>query len=193
MSAFWLWFSTGLQHILDLNGYDHICCIAALAVLFPLNEWRKLLLLVTAFTIGHSLTLALSTVNIISPPQKIIECLIPLTILATCIYNLASVNHPPKRGIFNYVMALFFGFIHGMGFSFMLKSLMGREETIAGPLFFFNLGLEAGQLIIVAVVLIISLILQSLAKINRKHFVLAVSSVVAVIALILLIERIIEL
>ncbi len=193
MSQFWLWFSTGLQHILDLNGYDHICYVTVLAVLFPLAEWKKLLVLVTAFTIGHSLTLALSTLHLISPPQKIIECLIPITILATAIHNIASLNHPPKRGIFNYVLALFFGFMHGMGFSFMLKSLMGKEENILAPLFYFNIGLEAGQLIIVACVLLISLILQSLTKLNRKHFVLAVSLFVAVIAILLLIQRIKEL
>ena len=193
MSDFWLWFGTGLQHILDLNGYDHICYVAALAVLFPLNEWKKLLVLVTAFTIGHSLTLALSTLNFISPPQKIIECLIPLTILATCVHNLILRNNLPKKMIFNYAMALFFGFIHGMGFSYMLKSLLGKEENILGPLFSFNIGIETGQLIIVAGILLISLILQSLAKINRNHFVLVVSSVVAVISIVLLIQRLIEL
>src|ERR1035437_2592049 len=119
MQNFWLWFSTGLQHILDFNGYDHICYVAALTVLFPLSEWKKLLILITAFTIGHSLTLALSVFNFISPPQKIIECLIPLTILATCVYNITSRNNLQKSVTFNYVLALIFGFIHGMGFSYL--------------------------------------------------------------------------
>src|ERR1700747_2319365 len=97
MQNFLLWFITGLQHILDFNGYDHICYVTVLTVLFPLNEWKKLLVLVTAFTIGHSITLALSVLNFISPPQKIIECLIPLTILTTCVYNISIRNNPPKK------------------------------------------------------------------------------------------------
>ncbi|HXB39951.1 MAG TPA: HupE/UreJ family protein [Bacteroidia bacterium] len=190
MPDFWLWFSTGLQHILDFSGYDHICYVTVLTVLFPIAEWKKLLVLVTAFTIGHSLTLALSVIHVISPPQKIIECLIPLTILATCIHNIVSLNHPPKRVIFNYSLALFFGFIHGTGFSYLLKSLLGKEENIIAPLLSFNLGIEAGQLVIVCAVLLISLILQSFTKITKKRYVLFVSSVVAVIAVLLLIQRI---
>ena len=142
MHDFWLWFTIGLQHILDVNGYDHICYVTALAVLFPINEWRKLLVLVTAFTIGHSLTLAISVLNVISLPQKLIECLIPVTIIATCIYNVFSAKNPPKRVSLNYFLALIFGLIHGMGFSYLLKSLLGREESRVGPLFSFNVGLR---------------------------------------------------
>jgi hypothetical protein len=193
MHDFSLWFTTGLQHILDFNGYDHICYVTALTVLFPPQEWKKLLMLVTAFTIGHSLTLALSVLNIISPPQKIIECLIPLTILLTCMFNIKSYKNPPKGVSLTYFLALTFGFIHGMGFSYLLKSLLGREENIVGPLFSFNVGLEAGQLVIVACVLLISVILQRFTKVERKHYSLFVSSAVFVIALILLIQRLNEL
>ena len=189
----WLWFSTGLQHILDFNGYDHICYVTALTVLFPVQEWKKLLVLVTAFTIGHSLTLALSVLNFISPPQKIIECLIPITIIATCVYNLISVKNPPKGVSFNYVLALIFGFIHGMGFSYLLKSLLGKEESIMAPLFSFNIGLEAGQLVIVACVLLISVFLQAFTNVQRKQYVLIVSSAVLVIAIMLLVQRLNEL
>jgi hypothetical protein len=192
MHDFSLWFTTGLQHILDLNGYDHICYVTALTVLFPVQEWRKLLVLVTAFTIGHSLTLALSVLNLISPPQNLIECLIPITIITTCLYNIRSYKNPPKGVSLNYILALTFGFIHGMGFSYLLKSLLGREESIIGPLFSFNLGLEAGQLVIVACVLLISVILQRFTKAERKHYSLFVSSAVCVIALVLLIQRINE-
>ena len=190
MNDFWLWFTTGFHHILDWNGYDHICYVTCLTVLFPLNEWKKLLVLITAFTIGHSLTLALSVLHIISLPQKLIECLIPITILITCVYNIYSRNKKLKSLTFNYSMALFFGFIHGMGFSYLLKSLLGREGTIVGPLFSFNIGLEAGQLIIVSCVLFISLILESLLRVAKKDYIFFVSSAVFGIALLLLIERI---
>ena len=190
MNDFWLWFTTGFHHILDWNGYDHICYVTCLTVLFPLNEWKKLLVLITAFTIGHSLTLALSVLHIISLPQKLIECLIPITILITCVYNIYSRNKKLKSLTFNYSMALFFGFIHGMGFSYLLKSLLGREGPIVGPLFSFNIGLEAGQLIIVSCVLFISLILESLFRVAKKDYIFFVSSAVFGIALLLLIERI---
>ena len=190
MNDFWLWFSTGFHHILDWNGYDHICYVTCLTVLFPLYEWKRLLLLVTAFTIGHSLTLALSVLHLISPPQKIIECLIPITILITCANNIYMRNKKLKSVTFNYSMALIFGFIHGMGFSYLLKSLLGREGNIIGPLFSFNIGLEVGQLIIVASVLFISLILESFFKVAKKDYIFFVSSAVFGIALILLMERI---
>jgi hypothetical protein len=192
MNNFSLWFTTGLQHILDLNGYDHICYVTALTVLFPSREWKKLLILITAFTIGHSITLAISVLNVISLPQKLIECLIPITIITTCIYNVISVKTPPKGVSFNYVLALTFGFIHGMGFSYLLKSLLGREESIVGPLFSFNVGLEAGQLVIVICVLLISVFLQAFTKVQRRHYVLFVSSAVFVIATWLLVQRINE-
>jgi ABC-type antimicrobial peptide transport system permease subunit len=192
MHDFWLWFSIGLQHILDLSGYDHICYIVALTVVFPISEWRKLLVLITAFTIGHSLTLALSTLNIISPKQELIECLIPLTILATCIYNIIMRKKPLKTVTLNYFFAFSFGLIHGMGFSYLLKSLLGREESIIGPLFSFNIGLEIGQLIIVSAVLLISVILNAVIRMKKEHVILAVSSLVLTISLFLLTQRINE-
>jgi len=190
MNDFWLWFTTGFRHIIDWNGYDHICYIACLAVLFPLQQWKQLLVLITAFTIGHSLTLALSTLHVISPPQKIVECLIPITILSTAAYNIYSRNKKVKSLTFNYVLALVFGCIHGMGFSYLLKSLLGKSESITGPLFSFNIGLETGQLLIVAGVLFVSLFLESFFKLTRKNYTFFVSSAVFGIALLLLIQQI---
>ena len=192
MHNFWLWFTTGLQHILDLNGYDHICYVAALSVMYPFGEWRKLLVLITAFTIGHSLTLALSTLDLITPPQKVIECLIPITIILTCLNNIRSVKNPPKGVSVKYVLALIFGFIHGMGFSYLLKSLLGREESIVGPLFSFNVGLEAGQLVIVACVMLISVFSQAFTKVTKRSFSLFVSCAVLMIGIMLLVQRIKE-
>jgi hypothetical protein len=192
MSNFGLWFSTGFWHILDWQGYDHICYILVLTIAFPYTEWRKLLVLITAFTIGHSLTLALSTWDIIHPPQKTIEILIPLTILITCIFTIIKRNKPVKKVSLNYFLALFFGLIHGMGFSYLLKSMLGREENPVGPLFSFNLGLEAGQLVIVAAVLLISVILERLFRIAKKEYVFFVSSAVFGVAGMMLMERISE-
>ncbi|HXD93346.1 MAG TPA: HupE/UreJ family protein [Bacteroidia bacterium] len=190
MNDFWLWFTTGFRHIIDWNGYDHICYIVCLAVLFPLQQWRQLLVLITAFTLGHSLTLALSTLHIISPPQKMVECLIPITILSTAAYNIYSRNKKVKSFAFNYMMALMFGFIHGMGFSYLLKSLLGKEGNIIGPLFSFNIGLEVGQMLIVSGVLFISVVFESFLKVAKKDYVFFVSSTVFGIALLLLIQQI---
>lgn len=190
MSDFSLWFITGLQHILDWNGYDHICYVLVLAVSFPVKEWKKLLGLITAFTIGHSLTLALSVLDIIKVPQSTIEVLIPLTILLTCIFTIIKREQAVKTVSVNYFLALFFGLIHGMGFSYLLKSMLGREQSIISPLFSFNLGLEAGQLVIVAAVILISLFLENVLKIKRGNYVFFLSAAVFGIASVLLLERI---
>jgi hypothetical protein len=190
MSDFSLWFTTGLQHILDWNGYDHICYVLVLAVSFPPREWKKLFGLITAFTIGHSITLALSVLDILKVPQTIIEILIPLTILITCVYTIVRREQVNKTISLNYFLALFFGFIHGMGFSYLLKSMLGREQSIVSPLFSFNIGLEAGQLVIVAAVILISLFLENVLKVKRSNYVFFISAAVFGIASVLLLERI---
>jgi len=200
MNEFWLWFSTGLQHILDWNGYDHILYVISLCVLFSINEWKKLLVLVTAFTIGHSLTLAFSVMNIISIKQSYVEVLIPLTILITCISNLyfrrrikEARRNNENNYRFNYALAMFFGFIHGMGFSYLLKSMLGKEESILFPLISFNLGLEGGQLLIVALMLIISVFLVRFTRIKKPDFIFFISSAVFGIAFLLFVQRLNEL
>jgi hypothetical protein len=196
MNEFWLWFNTGTEHILDWNGYDHILYVMALCVLFSVKEWKKLLILVTAFTIGHSLTLAVSALNIFTMKQGIIEVLIPLTILFTCIVNLYYKNrlsstsgNQSNNYTFNYALALVFGFIHGMGFSYLLRSMLGKEESVVFPLLSFNLGLELGQLIIVAVILLFSIFLTRFTRIKKGDYVFFISSAVFGIAFLLFVQR----
>jgi hypothetical protein len=196
MNEFWLWFKTGTEHILDWNGYDHILYVMALCVLFSVKEWKKLLILVTAFTIGHSLTLAVSALNIFTMKQGIIEVLIPLTILFTCIVNLYYKNrlsstsgNQSNNYTFNYALALVFGFIHGMGFSYLLRSMLGKEESVVFPLLSFNLGLELGQLIIVAVILLFSIFLTRFTRIKKGDYVFFISSAVFGIAFLLFVQR----
>jgi hypothetical protein len=196
MNEFWLWFNTGTEHILDWNGYDHILYVMALCVLFSVKEWKKLLILVTAFTIGHSLTLAVSALNIFTMKQGIIEVLIPLTILFTCIVNLYYKNrlsstsrNQSNNYTFNYTLALLFGFIHGMGFSYLLRSMLGKEESVVFPLLSFNLGLELGQLIIVALMLLFSVFLTRFTRIKKADYVFFISSAVFGIAFLLFVQR----
>ena len=190
MSDFNLWFITGIEHIADWQGYDHILFLLALCGVYEIKQWKNVFVLITAFTIGHSITLALSVTNTLSIKSAIIEFLIPITIILTASYNLYT-NYKNKQNNpkINYGAAVFFGFIHGMGFSYLLKSLLGKTESILSPLFAFNIGLEAGQIIIVACILIISLFLTSVLKINPKHKNNFISLAVLIIAFIMAFER----
>lgn len=192
MSTFELYFVLGKDHILDYaNGYDHILFVLALCAVYLVADWKQILILVTAFTVGHSFTLALATLDIISVNVAWVEFLIPLTIFTTAISNLFR-NEELNRGArvqTNYLLALFFGLIHGMGFSTYLKSLLGSHENITMPLFAFNIGLEVGQIIIVGVFLAVSFIVVNLAGANRRDWKMIISSAVAGIALMLMKDR----
>lgn len=194
MNNFFLWFKTGFGHIADLNGYDHIIFLIVLCVVYTLHQWKNLLVLITAFTIGHSLTLALSVLNILRINTQLVEFLIPVTILLTCIYNLSNRNKQ-IQGNFkaNYWMTLFFGLIHGLGFSTLLKSLLGSQTNISSPLFAFNIGLEAGQLVIVAIIMLFSLALNAIFRFKRVEFNFFITSAVFGIAFIIAIQRLMEL
>lgn len=168
MSEFELYLTLGYEHISDLQAYDHILFIIALCAIYQLKDWKAIGILVTAFTIGHSLTLALSVSNIVRIPTNIIELLIPVTIILTCIFNLLQKGRATPKALRNkYGIALFFGLIHGMGFSNYLKQILGTEESILTPLLAFNIGLELGQLLIVAITLFIAqLVFWVLKKLN---------------------------
>jgi hypothetical protein len=193
MSEFSLYFGLGKEHILDyLNGYDHILFVLALCAVYSVHDWKKILILVTAFTIGHSITLALATLEIISVKGELIEFFIPLTIFITAFGNLfrseKSINKSNVQ--LNYIFALFFGLIHGLGFSNFLRSLLGKDHSIVSQLLAFNLGLELGQIIVVALFLALSFILVDLAKVSRRDLKMVLSAAIAGIALVLLKDRI---
>lgn len=194
MSEFSAYLSLGFDHISDLTAYDHILFIVALTAVYQVKDIKKLAILVTAFTIGHSITLALATLKIVLIPTQIIEFMIPVTILLTCIYNVskpeAEYSVVPKKSkyTFNYLIALTFGFIHGLGFSNYLRMLLGREEDILIPLLSFNIGLEVGQLIIVAFILSAMVIFQRVFNVNARAWNLFVSGAAAGISIILMSE-----
>lgn len=193
MSEFGIYFGLGKDHILDYaNGYDHILFVIALCVMFSIKEWKRVFILVTAFTLGHSVTLALATLEIISVKVQWIEFLIPVTILVTAGSNIFKKGDSLGPGSLklNYGYAAFFGLIHGLGFSYYLKTILGRDERIVTQLLAFNVGLEFGQTIIVAIFLITGFILVDLFGVNRRDWKLVISSAVAGIALILIRENI---
>lgn len=189
MSPFALYFGLGKDHILDYaNGYDHILFVVALCAIYVLRDWKKILILVTAFTIGHSITLALATLQVVNVNSELIEFLIPVTILITALSNLfrseESVNNSNIH--VNYLLALVFGLVHGMGFSNYLREILGKSENIFTPLLAFNLGLEFGQVVIVALFMAGSFIFVDLAGTNRRDWKMVISSAIAGIAFILI-------
>lgn len=190
MSDFSMFFPMGIEHITDLNGTDHILFIAALCMRYMVSDWKKLLVLVTAFTVGHSITLALSTLSIINVPQQWTEFFIAVTIIITALSNclVKDFKFNNKYPVI-YFFALFFGLIHGLGFSTLLKSMLGKDQSIIVQLLAFNLGLEVGQLIIVAGILVISFILVNIFRVNRKYYLLFVSGGIAALAIEMALQR----
>jgi hypothetical protein len=170
MSEFELYLRLGFEHISDLNGYDHILFVIALAAVYPLREWKHLLVLVTAFTIGHSVTLALSTLGWVNVDADLIETLIPVTIFITAALNIAErFAKDPEKALqrdwrAKYALAIGFGLIHGLGFSNYLRAILGSEQSLVLPLFSFNVGLELGQLVILVITFVATGIVIGLAN-----------------------------
>lgn len=196
-----MYFRLGLEHITDINGYDHILFLVALCLRYTWQSWKQILWLVTAFTVGHSITLALSTLSFIQVPTAIIEFLIAASIFGTALYAAIEAGRKqealapsqgvsPKNAYGLYTVAVFFGLIHGMGFSTLLRSLLNTSEGIVTELLAFNLGLELGQLLIVAAGMLASYIFVSKCRISLYHYVLFVSGGIAALSLQMVWERI---
>ncbi|MBK6861679.1 MAG: HupE/UreJ family protein [Saprospiraceae bacterium] len=190
MDEFKLWFSTGLQHILDIKAYDHILYIVCLSLLFRLTDWKKLLILVTAFTLGHSLTLALSVFDLVAIPSSWIEIAIALTIAVTCLINFRELALNQASIQARYWTALLFGCIHGLGFSFLLKAMLGKEESVLFPLFSFNLGLEIGQIAVLVLVQAVTFFIHQFAIQFEKIILSTITFVILLVSIYLILERI---
>ena len=190
MSQFQLYLNMGFEHIADLQGYDHIVFLIALCAIYSLKSWPKVLILITAFTIGHSLTLALAVMDLIRFSPALIEKLIPVTILLTCLYNVVFHKNDARKIARreHYLLALGFGLIHGMGFSNYLRSLLmpGEESQLIQQLLAFNIGVELGQMLIVLIILGVSFVLLELLKVQPRSWNLFISGAAAGIALTLL-------
>lgn len=189
MSDFSFYFSLGWEHILTWEAMDHIFFIAALAAIYLLKDWRQVLILVTAFTIGHSITLALSTLNLIRVSSGWVEFLIPCTIILTAISNFFQKSFTPKAIRINYFLALFFGLIHGLAFANTLRLLLADDQSFAWSMFSFSLGLESAQILIVFLILLLSQVLVGIFKLRRRVWVICLSSVVMVLAFQMAVHR----
>lgn len=190
MGDFSFYFKFGWEHIISLDALDHQLFIGALAAIYLLKDWRQVLVLVTAFTIGHSITLALSVYKIISVDPTWTEFLIPCTIVITALINFFQKDFSPKSVRINYFLALFFGLIHGLGFANTINMIKSNDQSFGWSLFAFNVGLEVGQIVVVSLLLLLAELVVNKLKLNRRFWVIFLSAAVFAVALKIAIERI---
>lgn len=191
MDDFILYLKMGFTHVLDFSAYDHILFLIVLAVVFSFYEIKKVLWLVTLFTLGHSITLALSAYKILEIRVDLIEFLIPLTIFITGIVNIInSKSTSAKKDNTNLIFALFFGLIHGLGFSNYFKMMIGQEESKLFPLLEFAVGIEVAQVIIVLGILILAMVFQNFLKVSKRDWILVCSSIVIGFAIQMMLDRV---
>ncbi|HEU4472677.1 MAG TPA: HupE/UreJ family protein [Flavisolibacter sp.] len=191
MNDFSLYFSLGWDHIIDPGALDHLLFIACLAAIYMPRDWRQVLILVTAFTIGHAITLVLSTKEWISVDSSIVEFLIPCSIVITAISNLFQKTFTPRSIRINYFLALFFGLIHGLAFANLLRELLLSEgQSFPLAMFSFSLGLGLGQILVVFLMLLLGYLFVGLLKVSRRDWVIFVSAAVFGLALKMALERI---
>ena len=189
MAGIEMYLRLGLEHITDPGGFDHMLFLVAICAAYPPTAWRKLLLLATAFTLGHSLTLALTALGYRVLDGDLVEMLIPITIFISALFNFFAFQQQKSIGWGNYTLAAAFGLIHGMGFAGYFTALLsGITDNIIGPLFWFNVGLEIGQLAIVGIFVGLSAIALLVLRVPQKAWTYGVSGLGAVLAIYLLIN-----
>ena len=189
MQDFSLYFQIGWDHIISDFALDHLLFILVLGVIFSLKDYKKLLILITAFTIGHCVTLVLSSLEILNINENLIEFLIPCTIAITAISNFIFINQPKKEIVSHYLFALFFGLVHGLGFANTIKVMLSSEQDLLLPLFGFNIGIEFAQIFTILIALLLLEILIKFSKITKKMVILFVSAIVLAFALFIMWER----
>lgn len=195
MEDFMFWAETGFFHILDWAGYDHMLFLLSLCCVFTFKDW-KWLWLVSAFTIGHAISLSLSVLDVVRLPSAWVEAMIPATIALSCLNHLFPIVFskrfdvsPKSNSQTHLTVAMVFGLIHGLGFSNFLRSMLGRELSILKPLLYFHVGLEVGQILIIFVVLLLTTALSRLPEYNKSMVVAAISVPVLLISLWMLLQR----
>jgi len=191
MSEFWIYYEIGLRHVLNIHAYDHVLFLIALTVPYAFKDWKRILLLVTIFTVGHTLALLLSVFGLIIIKVNLVEFLIPITILIVAFFNLFTAGKSSKNESISIVgfITLFFGVIHGLGFSNYFNSILGGNTTSKLlPLSEFALGIELAQIIVVFVVLILSYIVQTVFRFSKRDWTLVMSSFVIGVILPMIVE-----
>ncbi len=191
MSEFWIFFEKGLRHILDLSGYDHILFLIALTIPYAFKDWKRLLLLITIFTVGHTLALLLSVFGMVIIKVNMIEFLIPITILIIAFFNLFTAGKSSKQESISVIgfVTLFFGIVHGLSFAGYFKTLVGgTPQSKLLPMLEFSLGIEASQIVVIFIVLILSYIVQTFFRFSKRDWTLVMSSFIIGVVLPLIIQ-----
>lgn len=176
------WFNIqyGINHVLDINAYDHVLFLIVLTVPYLFRDWKRILLLVTVFTLGHTLSLVLASYGVVYVKESLVEFLIPITILIVAIFNVFTADKSPQKnkvGVL-FISTLFFGLIHGLGFAREFKMLLGDTDSKLLLLLEFALGIEIAQIIIVFIVLFLSYLVQTLFRFSKRDWVMVVSAIV---------------
>ena len=191
MSEFWIYFEKGLRHILNPYAYDHILFLTALSIPYAFKDWKRLLLLITVFTVGHTLTLMLSVFGVVIIKVNLIEFLIPITILVVAFFNLFTAGKSSKQESISVIgfVTLFFGIIHGLGFASYFKTVVGgSSQSKLLPLSEFSLGIEVSQIVVVIIVLVLSYIVQTFFRFSKRDWTLVMSSFVIGVVLPMIIQ-----
>ncbi len=180
LENFWFNVQYGINHVLDIKGYDHLLFLMVLAVPYVFKDWKRVLLLVSMFTLGHTLSLVLSAYGIVSVNGKLVEFLIPVTILITAIYNIFTASKKNKSNKIDllFFATLFFGLVHGLGFAREFKMFAGQSENKLELLIEFALGIEIAQVIIVFIVLFLGFLCETIFRLSRRDWVMVLSAVV---------------
>lgn len=191
MSEFWIYFEKGLRHILDPYAYDHILFLIALSVPYAFKDWKRLLLLVTVFTVAHTLALLLSVFGVIIIKGNLVDFLIPITILIVSFFNLFTASKSAKNESISVILfvTLFFGIIHGLGFANSFNAIhRGSPQSKLLPIAEFALGIETAQIIVILIVLILSYIVQTFFRFSKRDWTLVMSSFIIGVVLPLIIQ-----
>ncbi|WP_026913876.1 HupE/UreJ family protein [Christiangramia portivictoriae] len=180
MSQFWVYFELGLDHVLDWQAYDHVLFLVVLVASYGFTTWKRVLGLVTLFTVGHTLALFLSVYKILKVDPNYVEFLIPVTILATAIFDIATAGKKVRHTNYNllYFTTAFFGLVHGLGFSSYFKMIASGTSSKFWPLVEFALGIEAAQILVVLAVMIIGFVCQNLLKVSKRDWIIVTASIV---------------
>lgn len=189
LDQFLFFFKLGFNHVLDINGYDHVLFLLVLTIPYLFKDYKKVIQLVTIFTIGHTLALVLSTYKILSVNSSLVELLIPVTIAITALYTIIFASKSYQNKAVELITALFFGLIHGLGFSSYFKMMIGKSDEKLFPLLEFALGLEVAQILIVIVVLLLSTIVREFLGVSKKIWVITISAIVIGLVIPMLLSR----
>jgi hypothetical protein len=189
MNDFIFFFKLGWSHIISIEALDHLYFIGVLAIIYSFSKWKQVLVLVTAFTIGHSLTLILSVLDLIRFNTEYVEFAIPCTIIFSAGMNMMAHKEISRAISIQYILALLFGLVHGMGYANAIRFMLFSGKGLGMALFGFNLGLESGQIFVVLLILFFVLVTQKYKICTHRKLVMLFSALILVLSLKMAVER----